>query len=122
MKNQLTGRLSIVFCRYAAAGETRIRSHEISNPETTEKILGCDTNSLYLHPISQNNPTGYFCRNKESENYRPDSCSRYGSMSYQWLCYMRQKEQNFIKSRFNIDERYVSKYSFKVAIFARKQT
>ena len=40
LRNQLTGGLSIVFCRYAAAGETQIRNHEISNPETTEKILG----------------------------------------------------------------------------------
>ena len=52
LKNQLTGELSIVFCRYAAAGETRIRNHEISNPETTEKILGLDANSLYLHAIA----------------------------------------------------------------------
>ena len=108
------------FCRYAAAGETRIRSHEISNPETTEKILGLDANSLYPHAIAQNNPTGYFCRYKESENYRPDSCSRYGLMSYQWLCYMQQKERNFIQSRHNIGERYVSKYSFKVDGFCQE--
>ena len=53
----------------------------------------------------------------KSENYRPDSCSRYGLMSYQFdvvLCYMQQKEGNFIQSRYNIGERYVSKYSFKV--------
>ena len=47
LRSQLTGGLSIVFCRYAAAGETRIRNHEISNPETTEKILGLDANSFY---------------------------------------------------------------------------
>ena len=120
LRSQLTGGLSIVFCRYAAAGETRIRSHEISNPETTEKILGLDANSLYLHAIAQNNPTGYFCRYKESENYRPDSCSRYGLMSYQWLCFMQQKEGNFIQSRYNIGERYVSKYNFKVDGFCQE--
>ena len=120
LRSRLTGGLSIVFCRYAAAGETRIRSHEISNPETTEKILGLDANSLYLHAIAQNNPTGYFCRYKESENYRPDSCSRYGLMSYQWLSFMQQKEGNFIQSRYNIGERYVSKYSFKVDGFCQE--
>ena len=41
-------------------------------------------------------------------------------MLYQWLCYMQQKEQNFIQSRFNIGERYVSKYSFKVDGFCEK--
>ena len=93
LRNQLTGGLSIVFCRYTAAGETQIRNHEILNPETTKKILGLDANSLYLHAIAQNNPTGYFCRYKESENYRPDSCSRYGLMAYQWLCLMQEKEK-----------------------------
>ena len=60
LRKELTGGLSIVFCRYAAAGETQIRNHKISNLETTEKILGLDANSLYLHAIVQNNPTGYF--------------------------------------------------------------
>ena len=55
LRNQRTGGLSIVFCRYAAAGESRIRNHEISNPETTKKILRLDANSLYLHAIAQNN-------------------------------------------------------------------
>ena len=120
LRNQLTGGLSIVFCRYAAAGETQIRNHEISNPETTEKILGLDANSLYLHAIAQNNPTGYFCRYKESENYRPDSCSRYGLMAYQWLCLMQEKEGRFIQSRYNIGERFVSKYSYKVDRFCEE--
>ena len=52
LRNQLTGGLSIVFCRYAAARKSRIRSHEVSNPETTEKILGLEANSLYLHAIN----------------------------------------------------------------------
>ena len=41
-------------------------------------------------------------------------------MSYQWLCYMQQKEQNFIQSRFNIEERYVLKYNFKVDGFCEE--
>ena len=120
LRNQLTGGLSIVFCRYTAAGETQIRNHEILNPETTEKILGLDANSLYLHAIAQNNPTGYFCRYKESENYRPDSCSRYGLMAYQWLCLMQEKEKNFIESRYNMGERFVSKYNYKVDGFCEE--
>ena len=120
LRNQLTGRLSIVFCRYAAAGETQIRNHKISNPETTEKILGLDANSLYLHAIAQNSPTGYFCRYKKSENYSLDSCSRYGLMAYQWLCFMQVKERNFIQSRYNMGEHFVSKYSFKVDGFCEE--
>ena len=41
-------------------------------------------------------------------------------MSYQWLCYTQQKEQNFIQSKFNIGERYVSKYGFKVDGFCKE--
>ena len=38
MRSQLTGGLIVFFCRYAAPGETRRRTNEISNLETTEKF------------------------------------------------------------------------------------
>ena len=56
LRSQLTGDLSLIFCRLAISGETKIRSHEIENPETVKKMLGFDANSLYLHAIAQNNP------------------------------------------------------------------
>ena len=62
MRNQITGGLSIVFTCLAIAGETKIRSHKIDDPEPLMQVLGLDANSLYLHAIAQNNPTGYFCR------------------------------------------------------------
>ena len=76
MCNQITGGLSIVFTRLAIADETKIRSHEIDDHELLTQVLGLDANSLYLHGIAQNNPTGYFCRYKEEENFRPDPCSK----------------------------------------------
>ena len=60
MSNQITAGLSIVFTRLAIAGETKIRSHEIDDPEPVTQVLGLDANSLYLHAIAQNNPTGFF--------------------------------------------------------------
>ena len=72
LRSQLTGGLSLIFCRLAISGETKIRSHEIDNPETVKKVLGLDANSLYLYAIAQNNLTGYFCRYKEEEDFRPD--------------------------------------------------
>ena len=83
LRSQLTGGLSLIFCRLAISGETKIRSHEIENPETVKKVIGLDANSLYLHAIAQNNPTGYFCRYKEEEEFRPDPCSKFGFQSYQ---------------------------------------
>ena len=69
LQSQLTGGLSLIFCRLATSGETKIRSHEIDNPETVKKVLGLDANSLHLYTIAQNNPTGYFCRYKEEEDF-----------------------------------------------------
>ena len=104
LRSQLTGGLSLIFCRLAISGETKIRSHEIENPETVKKVIGLDANSLYLHAIAQNNPTGYFCRYKEEEEFRPDPCSKFGFQSYQWLSYVAYKENTFLQTRFNMGE------------------
>ena len=63
----------------------QFRSHEIENSETVKKVLGLDANSLYLHAIAQNNPTGYFCCYKEEEDFRPDPCSKFGFQSLRCL-------------------------------------
>ena len=52
MRNQITRGLSIVFTRLAIASETKIRSHEIDDPESLTQVLGLDANSLYLHAIA----------------------------------------------------------------------
>ena len=120
LHSQLTGGLSLIFCRLAISGETKIRSHEIENPETVQKVLSLDANSLYLHAIAQNNPTGYFCRYKE-EDFRPDPCSKFGFQSYQWLSYVAYKENTFLQTRFNMGERRVSKYSLPVDGYSEQQ-
>ena len=121
LRSQLTGGLSLIFCRLAISGETKIRSHEINNPETVKKVLGLDANSLYLYAIAQNNPTGYFCRYKEEEDFRPDPCSKFGFQSYQWLSYEAYKENTFLQTRFNMGERRVSKYSLPVDGYSEQQ-
>ena len=52
MREALTGGLSIVFTRMAVSGVTKIRPHQVENPETCQQILGVDLNSLYLASIS----------------------------------------------------------------------
>ena len=120
LRSQLTGGLSLIFCRLAISGETKIPSHEIDNPKTVKKVLGLDANSLYLYAIAQNNPTGYFCRYKE-EDFRPDPCSKFGFQSYQWLSYVAYKENTFLQTRFNMGERRVSKYSLPVDGYSEQQ-
>ena len=121
LRSRLTGGLSLIFCRLAISGETKIRSHEIENPETVQKVLGLDASSLYLHAIAQNNPTGYFCRYKEEEDFRPDPCSKFGFQSYQWLSYVAYKQNKFLQTRFNMGERRVSKYSLPVDGYSEQQ-
>ena len=39
LRSQLTGGSSLIFCRLAISGKTKICSHEIENPETIKKFL-----------------------------------------------------------------------------------
>jgi len=59
LRSQLIGGLSILFSRLAIAGETPIRSHQIDDPQTCQRVIGLDANSLYLFAIQQENPTGW---------------------------------------------------------------
>jgi len=67
LRSQLTGGLSIVFSRLAIAGETSIRSHQIDNPETCQRVIGLDANSLYLFAIKQENPTGILFKTRKKK-------------------------------------------------------
>ena len=49
---------SIVFCRYAEAGISKIRSHICSEAKTCRAVLGFDANSLYLFCSGQEMPCG----------------------------------------------------------------
>ena len=71
LRSHLTGGLSMIFCRLAISGETKIRPHHVENPYTCAIVRGYDANLLYLHSIMQKNPTGYFCRYQEKEAYHP---------------------------------------------------
>ena len=117
LRSQLTGGLSIVFSRLAIAGETKIRPHQIKDPETCRKCLGVDANALYLFAIQQENPTGYFVRYKESENFKPDPCSKYGLAAYQWLSWISDKENKFIQRKFNKGEKRLTDQSIPIDSF-----
>ena len=101
LQSQLTGGLSLIFCRLAISGETKILSHEVENPKTVKKVLGLDANSLYLYVIAQNIPTSYFCRYKK-EDFRSDPYSKFGYQFYQWLSYVVFKQNTFLKTRFDM--------------------
>ena len=54
----MVGGPSIVFCRYAEAGISKIRSHINSEAKTCRAVLGFDANSLYLYCSGQEMPCG----------------------------------------------------------------
>ena len=54
----MIGGPSIVFCRYAEAGVSRIRSQSEADAKTCRAVLGLDANSLYLYWSGQEMPCG----------------------------------------------------------------
>ena len=54
----MIGGPSIVFCRYAEAGVSRIRSQSEADAKTCRAVLGLDANSLYLYCSGQEMPCG----------------------------------------------------------------
>ena len=114
LRSQLTGGLSAVFCRLAIAGQTKIRPHQVENPYTCAIIKGYDCNALYLHAIMQKNPTGYFCRYREEDDFRPLPACRYGLSCYQWLSWEEHRRNIHIQHQFNGGECRVTPMSLPV--------
>ena len=54
----MIGGPSIVFCRHAEAGVSKIRSHIYEDAKTCRSVLGLDSNSLYLFCSGQEMPCG----------------------------------------------------------------
>ena len=54
----MIGGPSIVFCRYAEAGVSQIRSHIYEDAKTCRAVIGLDANSLYLFCSGQEMPCG----------------------------------------------------------------
>ena len=56
-KGMIVGR-SIVFCRYAEAGKSRIKDHLFKNAKVCKSVVGYDANSLYPYTFSRQMPCG----------------------------------------------------------------
>ena len=121
LRSQLTGGLSMIFCRLAISSETKIRPHQVENPYTCAIVRGYDANSLYLHSIMQKNPTGCFCRYQEKEAYRPQPACHYGLACYQWLSWQEHCQKIRIQHKFNGGEVRVGDCAFPLDGIAGKQ-
>ena len=58
LKGAVVGGQSLVFKRYHAVGETTIRPHHFSKPKPCRRVIGYDTNALYLSTMLREMPCG----------------------------------------------------------------
>ena len=72
LKTGMIGGPSIVFCRYAEAGVSKIRSHIHKKAKTCQAVLGFDANSLYLFCSGREMPCGkdkvFHCDNEQKRD------------------------------------------------------
>ena len=58
LKKGMIGGPSIVFCRYAEVGKSRIKDHLFKNAKMCKSVVGYDANSLYPYTFSRQMPCG----------------------------------------------------------------
>ena len=76
IKDNYTGRLSIIFHRYHEAGKTKIRETERGqDAKLCEKIVGYD--ALYHWAVMQNMPTGRYTRRLAENEFKPKGSRRW---------------------------------------------
>ena len=89
----LAGGPSIIFSRWAYAGKSKIKPYDYDHPLTAKRVLGYDSNSLYLKSISMDMPTGLYIY--RTLDYTKSYLENKGGVKYtkelQWLIIL-QKE------------------------------
>ena len=101
-KKNLVGGPAIVFCRHHKKGETKIRGGN----KKCQRIVGYDSNALYLHAISRPMPTGTYVRRREENGFFPTKHTRYQLM-YIWLEWESEKNNMKIIHALNNNGREV---------------
>ena len=100
-KHNIIGGPSIVFSRYAESNKSKIREHEYKeNSSICKRIVGYDSNALYLWSMSQNMPTGVMTRRQEKNNFVKESSETY-LLAMKWLNFVQHKEGIYIQHAFN---------------------
>ena len=87
IKTSRVGGPSIVTTRYHEVGQTYIRDDKT---KPCKSIAGYDFNSLYLHAIGQDMPTGNYIRRRKEDNFKPDNEIRRYTAMYDWMDWLNQ--------------------------------
>ena len=104
----------MVFTRLAISGETKIRPCQVENLFACATVKEYDCNALYLYSIMQKNSTGYFCKYREEDDFKPLPACRYGLSCFQWLSWEEHCRNIRIQHQFNSGEARVTSLSFPV--------
>ena len=100
-----TGGRSIIFHCYHEAGKTKIREAEIGPAaKLCPKIVGYDTNALYLWALMQNMPTGSYTRRLGENEFKPKRSVR---IAIGWLECVALKEQIHVRHQLNNTEKRI---------------
>ena len=90
LKEAVVGGPSLVFTRYHEVGKTRIRSHQIAEPQLCQNILGYDANALYLSTMLRDMPCGKEKVVHYTGEYQTDGCSSTDAQTQRkklvWIC------------------------------------
>jgi very-short-patch-repair endonuclease len=104
LKKNLVGGPSIIFHRHQENGKTFIRNRKLC-----KRIIGYDSNALYLFAFGQNMPCGPFTIRREETNFRKEKKDKY-MQAYYWLEWLIHKEGKHIQHGFNGKEKYIEPY------------
>ena len=96
-KKNIVGGPSIIFHRYHKKDTTYIRKNK---EKVCKKILGHDSNALYLYSIGQPLPTGAYIRRLKENNFRPEKQTQHVSM-YKWMNWVMKQESIKIIHKLN---------------------
>lgn len=90
VKASMVGGPSIVYCRHAKVGETKIKPHRYGDEaKTVKSIVGFDANSLYLSVLNYPQLTGFMVERDETTSYNPRTVS---SQSFKAICWIKYLE------------------------------
>ena len=115
IRGGIVGGPSIVFHRYHETGCTKIREKTYGDAaKPCAKIVGVDANALYLWSMSQDMPTGYPSRQRESDGFRTRG-GRWGSrVAHCWLEFVGASRGIEIQHQQRVGEKRIGQHGLFV--------
>ena len=94
MKESVVGGPSIIFCRYQEKDKTLIKGKNLC-----KRVIGYDSNSLYLHCTGREMPTGWYEFREKEKDFKKST--KYSAQSIEWLEYIMREKKIFIRHAEN---------------------